>query len=221
MEDWWRRNKNHIEHYGIKSDGHACITAVRDDTPGEDLKFTESQKKIRELLKDCALKNDAFMLEAESWFAKLGKGMRSFIAKHRSPRRKDVVKVLTQRCKLDHDTAKRIAEMMEKGDPETKDDLGSTAANPPTNGAQGEDGVKKEEKDGPPPQQPRDAPDKSKGAKKLATESGLGDNDSRKQATLPETQGTGADQQRTNVTSHIPPGRFGYAVNPQSVATPS
>ncbi|KAF8441410.1 P-loop containing nucleoside triphosphate hydrolase protein [Boletus edulis BED1] len=51
MEDWWLRNKNHIEHYGIKSNGHACITAVQDDTPGEDLKYTESQRKIRELLK--------------------------------------------------------------------------------------------------------------------------------------------------------------------------
>lgn len=117
MEDYWRRNKNYIEHYGIKSDGHACVTTVWDDDPVQDLKFTESQTKIRELLKDCARKRkrDAFLLEPESWFAKLGKGMKSFIVKHRSPIKKDVLKVLTQRCKLDLDTAKRIAEMMEKG----------------------------------------------------------------------------------------------------------
>ncbi|KAF8557972.1 hypothetical protein OG21DRAFT_78982 [Imleria badia] len=91
MEDWWTRNKSHIEHYGIKSDGHACVTAVQDDTPGEDLKYTESQKRIRELLKTCALKNDAFLLEPHSWFAKLGKGMKSFIEKHRNPKRRDII----------------------------------------------------------------------------------------------------------------------------------
>ncbi|KAI9572095.1 hypothetical protein HD554DRAFT_1628386 [Boletus coccyginus] len=123
MEDWWTRNKTHIEHYGIKSDGHACITAVQDEIPGEDLKYMESQKRIRELLKTCALKNEAFQPEPHSWFAKLGKGMKSFIEKHKNPKRRDVMRVLTHRCKLDPETARRIAEMMEKGDtdPETKD----------------------------------------------------------------------------------------------------
>ena len=121
MEDWWKRNKTHIEHYGIKSDGHACITAVQDEAPGEDLKYMESQKRIRELLKTCALKNEAFLPEPHTWFAKLGKGMRSFIEKHRNPKRRDVMRVLTNRCKLDPETARKIAEMMEKGDTETND----------------------------------------------------------------------------------------------------
>ena len=120
MEDWWTRNKTHIEHYGIKSDGHACITAVQDETPGEDLKYTESQKRIRELLKTCALKNEAFLLEPHSWLAKLGKGMRSFIEKHRNPKRRDVMRVLTHRCKLDPETARKIADMIERGDTETE-----------------------------------------------------------------------------------------------------
>lgn len=130
MEDWWTRNKTHIEHYGIKSDGHACITAVQDDTPGEDLKFTESQKRIRELLKSCALKNEAFLPEPHTWFAKLAKGMRSFIEKHRSPRRRDVMKVLTHRCKLDPETARKIAEMMEKGDEQAGNVEGEGKSNP-------------------------------------------------------------------------------------------
>jgi hypothetical protein len=122
MEDWWTRNKTHIEHYGIKSDDHACITAVQDEAPGEDLKYMESQERIRELLKTCALKNEAFLPEPHTWFAKLGKGMRSFIEKHRNPKRRDVMRVLTHRCKLDPETARKIADMMEKGDTETKDE---------------------------------------------------------------------------------------------------
>ncbi|KAF8552530.1 hypothetical protein OG21DRAFT_114844 [Imleria badia] len=121
MEDWWTRNKSHIEHYGIKSDGHACVTAVQDDTPGEDLKYTESQKRIRELLKTCALKNDAFLLEPHSWIARLGKGMKSFIEKHKNPKRGDIVWVSKHRCKLDPETARKLVDMMEKGVAETKD----------------------------------------------------------------------------------------------------
>ena len=121
MEDWWMRNKTHIEHYGIKSDGHACITTVHDEVPGEDFKYMESQKRIRELLKTCALKNEAFSPESHTWFAKLGKGMKSFIEKHRNPKGGDVMRVLTNRCKLDPETARKITDMMEKGDTEMKD----------------------------------------------------------------------------------------------------
>ena len=146
MEDWWTRNRTHIEGYGIKSAGHACITAVQDDTPGEDLKYTESQNRIRELLISCALKHEAFSPEPHTWFARIGRGMKSFIEKHKNPKRRDVMHVLTRRCKLDQDTARKIADMMEKGDPETKDDSGGGGAGStedrsnPEVGADGKDG---------------------------------------------------------------------------------
>ncbi|KAG9310968.1 hypothetical protein JVU11DRAFT_8846 [Chiua virens] len=121
MEDWWRRNQKHIEGYGIKSDGHACVTAVLDnDTPGEDLKYNESRVVIRDLLKTCALKNTAYSPDTFNWFARLGREMMGLIEKRMSPKRKKVLKVLVKRCKLDPETAKKIADMMEKGDPNTQ-----------------------------------------------------------------------------------------------------
>ena len=120
MEDWWTRNKTHIEHYGIKSHGHACITAVQDEAPGDD-KYMQSRERIRELLKTCALKNEAFSPESHTWFAKFGKGMKSFIKNHGNPKRRDVMRVLTNRCKLDPETARKIVDMMEKGETETTD----------------------------------------------------------------------------------------------------
>ena len=63
MEDWWMRNKTYIEYHGIKSDGHACIATFQDETPREDLKYTELQQRIGELLKTCALENEAFLPE--------------------------------------------------------------------------------------------------------------------------------------------------------------
>ena len=87
------------------------------------LSTPESQKRIYELLKTCALKNDleASLPESHTWFAKLGKGMKSSIEKHRSPKRRDVVQVLMNCCKLDPETARKIADMVEMGDTETMD----------------------------------------------------------------------------------------------------
>ena len=87
------------------------------------LSTPESQKRIRELLKTCALKNDseASLPESHTWFAKLGKGMESSIEKHRSLKRRDVMQVSTNRRKLDPETARKIADMVEVGDTETTD----------------------------------------------------------------------------------------------------
>ena len=113
IEDWWTRNKTYIEHYGIKNDGHACLRAVQDDTSGEDL--AESQRKILDLLKTCALKNEAFSLEPHSWLAKFGKASQSFIRKLRNPKRRNFMRVLTRHCELDPKIAGRIIDMMDRG----------------------------------------------------------------------------------------------------------
>ena len=47
--------------------------------------------------------------------------MKSSIEKHRSPKRRDVMRVLTNCCKLDPETARKITDMMERGDTETTD----------------------------------------------------------------------------------------------------
>ncbi|KAG6377531.1 hypothetical protein JVT61DRAFT_15342 [Boletus reticuloceps] len=117
MEDWWTRNKTGIEHHGIKSNGHVCITAVTDGTPGEDLKYRESQRKIRELLKSRSLKAGAFLLDATAWLGMTGKEMKSLIKEGKTPKRGDVEKVLSKRLRLRPDDVKRIVDMMEKSGP--------------------------------------------------------------------------------------------------------
>ena len=47
--------------------------------------------------------------------------MRNFIENHRNPKRGDVVQVLTHQCKLDPETTRKIADMMGRGDTETKE----------------------------------------------------------------------------------------------------
>ena len=121
MEDWWTRNKTHLEHYGIQSDGHACVTAVQGETPAEEQKYKESQETIRRLLKSCSHKGKAFSPESRSWFPRIARQMKEFVPAKKSPKKKDVMKVLTHSCKLDADTAKKIADMVDKGNTEDKD----------------------------------------------------------------------------------------------------
>ncbi|KAG9313520.1 hypothetical protein JVU11DRAFT_5846 [Chiua virens] len=113
MEDWWIRNKHGIESYDIRSDGHACVTTVSDYTPGTDLKYTESQRIIRELLKDRCRKGEGFLPEVHSWITRLGKGLRLFMKGKRNTKRADVMRVLMDNCKLDQITARKLADRME------------------------------------------------------------------------------------------------------------
>ncbi|KAF8836416.1 hypothetical protein BDN67DRAFT_911232, partial [Paxillus ammoniavirescens] len=127
MEDWWRRNESNIKKYGIHSMGHACITAVQDDTPGQAEKYATSQNTIRELLLSCALKDSAFRMDSHNWLAMVGRRMMGLIVRRINPKRKDLVKVLTKRCGLDADTAKRVAELMKEREEEGKPGAGAGA----------------------------------------------------------------------------------------------
>ena len=118
MEGWWARNKSGIDGYGIRSDGHACVTAVTDGSPAEEAKYRASQQKVRELLKKCFLKTDAFLLDETDWLAITGRGMRSLVKKGETPKRKDAEKAL-KRLNLRPESIKKIIDMMEKGSTST------------------------------------------------------------------------------------------------------
>ncbi|KIJ10294.1 hypothetical protein PAXINDRAFT_37229, partial [Paxillus involutus ATCC 200175] len=110
MEDWWLRNESNTTKYGIRSMGHACITTLRGNTPGQAEKYATSEKTIRELLMNCALEDNAFLPESQDWLAMIGRRMMGLIVKGVNPKRRDIVKVLEARCGLDPDTARRVTE---------------------------------------------------------------------------------------------------------------
>jgi hypothetical protein len=117
MEDWWTRNKAVIlERYGLKNDGHACVTGVTDRTQRQDLNYTESQKVIRELLKRCRIKPSASIPEPRDWFLRLENGMQAFVDKNRKPTRGDLMNMLSTRLRLDSKTVKEFLDIMERGD---------------------------------------------------------------------------------------------------------
>ncbi|KIJ10823.1 hypothetical protein PAXINDRAFT_172042 [Paxillus involutus ATCC 200175] len=115
----WERNASNIKKYGIPSVGHACITTVRDDTPGQAEKYAASQKTIQELLMNCALKDNGFRMEVPDWLAMVGRRMMGLVARG-TPKPKDIVKVLTQRCGMDPETARKVAGLMREREGEAE-----------------------------------------------------------------------------------------------------
>ncbi|KAN0084346.1 hypothetical protein V8E55_007850 [Tylopilus felleus] len=115
MEDWWTRNKTFVEYYGLKNDGHACITSVTDRSSRQDHNYAESQKRIRELLKTRNLKTSSSLPELHDWFLRLGSGMQQFINEYGKPTRGEIMDTLENRLKLDPKTVQRFLDMMDRG----------------------------------------------------------------------------------------------------------
>ncbi|KAF8841457.1 HET-domain-containing protein [Paxillus ammoniavirescens] len=108
MEDWWGRNKENLGGIGAGCVGHACITVVRDNTPGQNNKYAESKETVHELLRQHATGGSAFL--PDGWFVMLGRKMMNFIPNKRLLQLNDIKKVLTKSCNVDSESAGRMAE---------------------------------------------------------------------------------------------------------------
>ena len=92
--DWWTKNRSEVERCGVENHSHACITAVQGDNSDGRLKYAESQKRVRELLKSCSLEDEAFLPDEHSWLTRAEKDMRFLITNRQIPGEKDTSKAL-------------------------------------------------------------------------------------------------------------------------------
>jgi len=107
MEDWWWRNAEHLEKYGIKAAGHACVTGL----PSH-LKYRESQLNMVELLK--GYNGDGrFHMPPESWFIEFLRLFGLFSTLKKGAGKKDIIKVLTKRCGMNSKMAAEVADKLE------------------------------------------------------------------------------------------------------------
>jgi len=106
MEDWWTRNFHILERYGIKSVGHACVTA----RPRHDEKHAESQKTIKDLLMGCD-GTRKYTIPSEAWLVQF---LRAFglYAGPKYLKGQKLHRFLTQQCRLDPKVAREIVKKM-------------------------------------------------------------------------------------------------------------
>lgn len=109
MEQWWERNMESLEKYGIKAAGHACVTGLPTHS-----KYRESQQNIARLLEGHN-GNGRFNMPPEGWLIEFLRLFGLFAPLRKESKRKDIVKVLTKRCRLDQKIAEELAGKLEGG----------------------------------------------------------------------------------------------------------
>jgi tRNA U34 5-carboxymethylaminomethyl modifying GTPase MnmE/TrmE len=109
MEKWWERNEESLEKYGIKAAGHACVTGLPTHR-----KYEESQRNIARLLEGHN-GDGRFNMPTEGWLVEFLRMFGLFAPLKKESKRKDIMKVLTKRCKLDPKVAEELAIKLEGG----------------------------------------------------------------------------------------------------------
>ncbi|KAF8557947.1 P-loop containing nucleoside triphosphate hydrolase protein [Imleria badia] len=101
MEAWWTRNQSSFETHGIKPAGHACVTGLPTHR-----KYPESKANIERLLRGYKREH---VKSADSWSIKVLR----LLGVSASPKKdKDLFSILTERCGLDPEIAKELAERL-------------------------------------------------------------------------------------------------------------
>jgi tRNA U34 5-carboxymethylaminomethyl modifying GTPase MnmE/TrmE len=106
MEDWWTRNKHIFAKYEIRVAGHACITAANHLDGRSKQLYEESHRLVRDLVKTHT-QGKTSTWDGEKSFTGLLRKLKVFLK--RKPKGKDVVGVLTKRCHIPLEAAKRLA----------------------------------------------------------------------------------------------------------------
>ena len=104
MEDWWPRNEKLLEHYGIASAGHACVTGVIDHP-----KYLQSRDAICALLMQYD-ERGKFTMPPEGWIAWSIRWLTALVTFLMG---RDILWALTERCHLDIEVAQRVATCLE------------------------------------------------------------------------------------------------------------
>ncbi|KAF8551303.1 hypothetical protein OG21DRAFT_1499211 [Imleria badia] len=118
MESWWERNAETFEEYGIRSNAHACVTAIPPRVSTHAAKREESRGALQKMLRDAlSSPKSPYVKEVRSWFFSMADRLWSFLKKglFASLRRKDLLTRLESRCELSRDEAQRLTDMLMRG----------------------------------------------------------------------------------------------------------
>jgi len=106
MEDWWDRRNGHLRTYDILVDGHACITAAKELKE----KYEESVHLVRQLV----IQHTRGMQEARENRSIIQNPSGLILGNfYSTPKRKDVVTILTKRCGMRPEAARYLASKIE------------------------------------------------------------------------------------------------------------
>jgi hypothetical protein len=73
LEGWWQRNEVHYTKYGMKFDGHTCVTAFKGKGGRHQKEYNRSKMMIEELIVENS-KSQPWKIQREPWFQRVVAG---------------------------------------------------------------------------------------------------------------------------------------------------
>jgi hypothetical protein len=113
MDDWWTRNKAHVDMCGISSSMQVCITTTMGYKGVYTARYLESGEKVRNMLREIG-DGEGCPLDTNNWFARFCKKLRVFLTPalfswvDPGPSRDRMLRMLISRCKIPKDDAKEL-----------------------------------------------------------------------------------------------------------------
>ncbi|KAG1741504.1 P-loop containing nucleoside triphosphate hydrolase protein [Suillus paluster] len=115
MEDWWDRNHDNFERYGIQVTGHACITAANGLDGRHRTHYKESRITIRNIVRESITDEHILAwIGGKSLFVSLIRKLMSLLAGHLRVRSAHLVVCLVERCGISREVAKELADTIQK-----------------------------------------------------------------------------------------------------------
>ncbi|KAG2070669.1 hypothetical protein BDR04DRAFT_1076475 [Suillus decipiens] len=117
MDEWWTKNKAHIENSGIVPVTHVCITTIKGYKNAYEARYLESRMKVIKMLRELG-NRDVCSVEVSSWFARMCKKLREFLVPAKGLRnsRQKMLQMLTKRCKLPKEDAVQLLQRIDAPD---------------------------------------------------------------------------------------------------------
>ncbi|KAF8557948.1 hypothetical protein OG21DRAFT_1504618 [Imleria badia] len=106
MNAWWTRNVSGLEKYGIRPAGHACVTGLPTHS-----KYAESKVNIERMLRGYNGQGK-YIMPADSWFIEFLRFFGLFAPAKKDLKKRELLKVLTKRCKMNPKIAQELAERL-------------------------------------------------------------------------------------------------------------
>ncbi|KAG2105408.1 hypothetical protein BD769DRAFT_1504276 [Suillus cothurnatus] len=109
MDDWWTRNKIHVEKSGVLPVTHICITTIKGHQNAHEHKYFESRKKVHDMLRVLG-KAEPCLMDASGWFARMCRLLPELLltAKTLGRSRQKMIQMLTKRCRLRKEDAVQL-----------------------------------------------------------------------------------------------------------------
>ncbi|KAG1745336.1 uncharacterized protein EDB91DRAFT_1120418 [Suillus paluster] len=114
MEDWYTRNKGHLEKHNIRFVGHACITAANLLDGRHRDKYEESRGILRDVVRAHYNASVEGWTGGQGWLASFISKFVEFVAGR--PKKTDVIGILTKRCGMTKKVAQQVAQQINRGE---------------------------------------------------------------------------------------------------------